>query len=466
MSSDALVLSASELRRLQAVATDSTGCSQSSLAEERERRHKLSEQRAKGWGNTIDAMRAQKADERKSRKEAAEQELKRLDLEEKRFQREKRAKALARAQKIFYESHDQVRTFKSKLMLTDVLAERAATEKFKTRKSAIIAKRDKAYYDHMCAEMKRYDDREAAKQQALHEKNMETRRILNEQMELYREKQHQRNVAQKAEAKRLEEMRKEDEERERMREVEKKERALQMTRDLVQMNEDMKVHKSKLQAIEDEKDAKIAQYAAQKEQNNKQRRQKEKERFDEMQRIKQAIIDKQTAYLEQLKAQEDAGEEAAVKQAEEDFVAKEAEKTRKREALRKDCEESCARSIARRTAEKEEAVRVEQEMLRSLKAKLDIQEQQEHKKEATRKKCAIQTERFIKKQMRSKRARELAERKDDRSYQLRTLAHEDEIEQRIREDAEKLIREYKAKGRDVTALLQELNKPDRLPNVW
>ena len=79
-------------------------------------------------------MRKKREDERIKRLEDEELERRRLDAIEFEIQQESRLKVVERANKMAYQQQDIVKAFNSKLLMSDVLAERDVQKDLKKRK--------------------------------------------------------------------------------------------------------------------------------------------------------------------------------------------------------------------------------------------------------------------------------------------------------------------------------------------
>ena len=90
-----------------------------------------SKARIANWPNTMHALRKKREEERYARLEAEELERRRIDAMEFELQQEQRMKVVQRANHKAYENQDIVKAFKSKLLMSDVLAERDVQKEHK-----------------------------------------------------------------------------------------------------------------------------------------------------------------------------------------------------------------------------------------------------------------------------------------------------------------------------------------------
>merc|ERR1712064_229447 len=88
--------------------------------------HHQSQARAKTWSNTLGGSRRKKAEDKRAKQEMEELERQKIDAEETKIQLDKRKATIDRANKLLYDESDRMKSFHSKMMLCDVLAEREA----------------------------------------------------------------------------------------------------------------------------------------------------------------------------------------------------------------------------------------------------------------------------------------------------------------------------------------------------
>merc|ERR1719387_825703 len=88
--------------------------------------HAKSQARAKTWNNTLEGSRRKKAEEKRKHLELEELERQKIDAEEAKIQLDQRKATIDRANKLLYDESDRMKSFHSKMMLCDVLAEREA----------------------------------------------------------------------------------------------------------------------------------------------------------------------------------------------------------------------------------------------------------------------------------------------------------------------------------------------------
>ncbi|OCT63568.1 coiled-coil domain-containing protein 173 [Xenopus laevis] len=110
---------------------------------EREALHLKSKEVVKNWTNTIAGMRQKRLESKKLREEKEEKEKKLIDLEEAKFQAQKRKEAIEKARLKQYYQNDKVKTFHSALLLTEVAKERELQIELKNKILAQSKKNEK-----------------------------------------------------------------------------------------------------------------------------------------------------------------------------------------------------------------------------------------------------------------------------------------------------------------------------------
>jgi hypothetical protein len=128
-------------------------------ARERQELQEKSKARIAQWPNTMHAMRRKREEERLTRLEEEELERRRIDAMEYELQQQTRLRAVERANKHAYEASDQVKAFNSKLMMSDVLAEREVQAALKKRKAEHEKRLHQEWEDLDVAKMEAFDEK-------------------------------------------------------------------------------------------------------------------------------------------------------------------------------------------------------------------------------------------------------------------------------------------------------------------
>ncbi|XP_022099019.1 coiled-coil domain-containing protein 173-like [Acanthaster planci] len=113
------------------------------LKEEKEALKKQSQEMVKNWSNTIAGQRLKKLEARAIREEKEEAERVQIDIEEAKFQAQRRKEAIEKAKTLQYYQTDRVKGFHGALLLTEVLKEREAQIDLKKQREAALSGKDK-----------------------------------------------------------------------------------------------------------------------------------------------------------------------------------------------------------------------------------------------------------------------------------------------------------------------------------
>lgn len=128
------------------------------------------------------ALRKKREEERYARLEAEELERRRIDAMEFELQQQERMKVVERANKHAYEQQDIVKAFKSKLLMSDVLAERDVQKDHKQRKLEHEKKLEKEWEELDRAKMEAYDEKVKAKLIAEFDRKQQNTKAISEQL--------------------------------------------------------------------------------------------------------------------------------------------------------------------------------------------------------------------------------------------------------------------------------------------
>ncbi len=166
-------LTVSELNRMKSQILPTEGDENKKQREEE--LHQLSRQKVQKWPDSIELVKKSQFEARK--KNFFEEEIKRrvLDEEETKYlEREKRA-VNENAAKMLFAGQDVVKSFKSGILLTDVLKEREYQKEIKRKKDEISKDIEQHWNEVEKEKMKAYDQKEKKKRE-------EEKQIRNEQM--------------------------------------------------------------------------------------------------------------------------------------------------------------------------------------------------------------------------------------------------------------------------------------------
>ena len=136
----------------------------------------------------MQAMRRKREEERYARLEEEELERRRIDAVEYALQQETRMRAVARANQMAHDSQDQVKAFKSKLLMSDVMAERETQKDLKQRKR-LHEQRVAAEWEELDRlKMEAFDEKVRQKLVDEYNRKMANSEVINEQLHEFKMK--------------------------------------------------------------------------------------------------------------------------------------------------------------------------------------------------------------------------------------------------------------------------------------
>ncbi|XP_053121104.1 cilia- and flagella- associated protein 210 isoform X2 [Hemicordylus capensis] len=159
-------------------------------AERKERKdlHLKSQALVKNWTNTIAGMSQAKLKAKKIRQEREEKEKRLIDLEEVKYQAQKRKELIEEAQNKLYHQNERVKGFHRAFLLTEVLKERDAQIEFKKKNQNLYQNMDdKIEHERQQAILK---EEEKVKEQ--HRKRLQ---LNQDQLEQIKEHEHLEELA-------------------------------------------------------------------------------------------------------------------------------------------------------------------------------------------------------------------------------------------------------------------------------
>ncbi|OLP89667.1 Coiled-coil domain-containing protein 173 [Symbiodinium microadriaticum] len=461
---EAYVITASELHRIKNaigltsdVAADSSADATQMPAKTRAQLlHEKSQARAKTWSNTLEGSRRKKAEEKRKKLEMEELERQKVDAEEAKIQLDQRRATIDRANKLLYEESDRMKSFHSKMMHCDVIAEREAQISLKGELKKLEQIRDDRFLEMEKQNYRKMLEREMKERETKEELSKIAAKAQKEQLAEYKEKRFQEVEDAMLEGELLRRKAIEDLEAERAAEKKRREMAIKAQKETQKANSYLKQIKAEDMLRQQKEEEKIQEYAQRKEKMLQLRKQKEEEVFQQKQAARNAMIDAQAKRLAEMQNSEDARVEGQVKQKE---AADEKKRLDKLEMMRRweeDIQNSRQAQIERKqnTRAREKAEDAETAKFLSEWCKvLDKQEQEENiLKDAAARKLAQEHL----KQVEISRRKKFEEKHSDKGVaeHANKVMEADTLE--FHAYAEKVIRDYSAEGKNVIPLIKEL----------
>ncbi|XP_023259287.1 coiled-coil domain-containing protein 173 [Seriola lalandi dorsalis] len=299
-------------------------------ANQREALHLQSKEAVKLWSNTIAGQRQKKLEAKKIREQIEEEKRKMTDIEEAKYQEQKRKDAIEKANTQLYYQTDRVKGLHRALLLTEVLKEREAQIEVKQRIKSASKDVDKEFTDMVKT---REDEALRQEQEKALQKKLERQAVaedLKNQIkvnEVARERQKTENKKDGEEIQRLQELYQWEQRMEDERQTEQKRNLMQAHLEHLTNRDLIRAADAQKQEAE-EKQRKLFLTAKQK--MMKLRRDKETELFREAQMQREKIMNKLTV------AQQDqsVSEEQRIAKAVAERDAKQAQRHREEEEKR------------------------------------------------------------------------------------------------------------------------------------
>lgn len=295
-----------------------------------ERIKKQSQARMRQWPDSIEMSKKNKLEARKEAFYRQEEEKRRIDEEEQKFQELEKQVVVDRANKMFFEGQDAVKSFHSKLLLADALKEREYQKEILLRKKEIEREIEEENLENLHKQIADYDKKEEDKRLEDQAKKNFRMNVVNQQLKDAKIKRIKEYQDRAIEGEVVKKRAREEVEEQKKREIEKQKNIDKMNREFVEANVELEKLKEKKRIKEQLEEKKIEEYAIKKQEMVDLRKRKEDEKFQEKQRQRQVLIDKQIEYLNNLKDKQDQILAKHIKEAEEKRNNELAEKLRKR----------------------------------------------------------------------------------------------------------------------------------------
>jgi len=420
--------------------------------------HLQSQARAKTWDNTLEGSRRKKAEDKRKKMELEELERQKIDAEEAKIQLDQRKSTIDRANKLLYDESDRMKSFHSKMMVCDVLAEREAQVSLKDELKKLEHVREDRFLEMEKQNYRKMLEREMKEKETKEELSRLAARAQKEQLAEYKEKKFREVEDQMLEGELLRRKAIEDLEAERKAERKRRGMAVQALAETQKANEYLKQIKAEDSLRQQREEEKVQQYATRKEKLLELRKQKEDEVFQQKQASRNAMIEAQARRLAEMASDEDTRIERQVAQKEADDERKRLNKEEAKRRWEEDIQKSRVAQIQRKQAEREREKSEDAETAKFLQEwckVLDRQEQEEVelKNHANRK---LSTEHKKMVEINRRKGESDKSLEGEVSISAKRAIEADTIE--FHSYAENCIRDYAAEGKNVIPLIKELRE--------
>jgi len=457
MAAAGLIITASDLDRIKSTLGANTSSSTLQAPGDRAAElHAKSQNRAKSWSNTLEGSRRKKAEEKKRRLEMEELERQRVDAEEAKIQLDQRKTTIDRANKLLHDESDRMKSFHSKMMLCDVLAEREAQVVLKDELKKLEHIREDRFLEMEKQNYRKMLEREMKEKETKEELSRIAATAQKQQLAEFKEKRFREVEDSMLEGELLRRKALEDLEGERNAERGRRDQAVRAITETMQANEYLKQVKAEEMLRQQREDGKIQEYAARKEKMLQLRKKKEEEVFQKKQQARANIIEAQAQRLAEMRNDEDERVDRQVqeKAASDDKRLK--EKMEQRAKWEADVASSRAAQLERKRAQRERERAEDVETARFLGEwckVLDKQEQQENEMRNAAERMLAQEHQ---KQVEIGRRRREEEKRQEATVSIQAKKALEADTEEFHAYAEKCIRGYSEEGKNVIPLIKEL----------
>jgi len=459
-----IVISSSELDRIQQALlpeNERPGAGKNSAKQSRERSaelHAQSQARAKLWSNTLEGSRRKKAEDKQKKLELEELERQRVDAEEAKIQLDQRKATIDRANKLLYDESDRMKSFHSKMMLCDVLAEREAQVSLKDELKKLEHVREDRFLEMQKQNYRKMLEREIKEKETKEELSRVAAKAQKEQLAEYKDKRFREVEDQMLEGELLRRKAIEDLEAERKAEQKRCSTAVQASAATQQANEYLKQIKAEDLLRQQREEEHIEAFSKRKEKLLELRKKKEEEVFQSKQDARNQMIEAQARNLQDMSQYEHARVErqAAEKDADDERkrVAKEAQKQR----WEQDIQKSRAAQIARKRSDRERGKAEDAETAKFLSEWCKVLDEQEQKEQETKNAANRKLAAEHKKMVEIQRSRGSEEKTQEAAVAMRAKKAMEADTVEFHGYAENCIREYADSGKNVAPLIKELRE--------
>lgn len=418
--------------------------------------HEKSKARAATWSNTLEGSRRKKQEDRKRALELEELERQKVDQKEAAIAMEKRRGAIERANKILYEESDRMKTFHSKMMLCDVLAEREAQVALKEELGKLEGIREERYLEMEKASYRNMLERELREKDNLGKAAKMAADMQKTQLKEATEKRLRGIEDDILEGEMLRQKAGEDLRAERLAEKKRRQQAVQALAETQKANAYLKQLRAEDELREQREEEKIREYAMKKERVLELRKKREEEVFTAKQAHKQQMIDRQVAKLAAMKSNEDERLERQVLEKEMKDEMNRLEGEERRRKWLEDIDTSRRMQVERKRAQTDREKAEENELSCFWKewcGRLDeLDEQETTQRRLAAKKLA--QEQLTQKEVRKRREEEDKRREQTVAVSAQAALEADTLE--FHQYAETQIKQYATEGKNIIPLIKEL----------
>lgn len=463
MTANVAFISTSQLNRIREQVKDKDV--ETSRDEQRRTLKELSDERASKWPNTLTAQRSRKERARQEKMAAEESERVEMDKAEAELRAEQRRMQIERANKILFDETDRVKGFHSAMLLSDVVHENNQLVGYKRQIEVLKRAQEAAFVEQQRQAQELADAAELRRMEETRKKALDTKTILIDQVEQFKDKIRAERRENKREGELIRQRALEEEEELRQKELARLARGKQLAEDTKSSNLALQGIRIKEKEKEKQAEQAIEAYAKKKAEMVAEREKREAEKRAAKEAEKKRMADRlesdfvsrmnlENKRLErdlQIAEERNAADEAARRQAIKDAIAA-CDKVNSAQLRRK------VENKVKERAEEEEEAGEWTERLKLLKEEEEIE-----KRETFGRNRQVADFQLRQAQIRARKKAEakIAELQDAAQIQLSVQEQEDIFQQYAME----CIREYEAQNKPTKPMIIHLNRKETVETM-
>ena len=386
------------------------------------------------------------------------------ELEKEYFQNEKKT-VNDRAKKLLFQNKDDIKEFRSKMLISDCMNERKYQQEIKNLQKATNDFIEEKYHAQDLENMARYDQKEKEKNDLLKKKRDEQMKVINDQMEeakFKKMREYQDRCLEGFLTKQdyLDGL-KEDE----LKAQQEKERKQKLKEDFIKGNEEAKVRKRNKKLQEIEEDRKIEEFRLKKDRLEEIKKKKAEEILKRQQEERQKMIDKQYENLLNMQKKEEKILEKHKIEDEEKRRLEEQKKLDRFNKMKREMEEDRKEQMAQKQKAKQQQKIDDNNFLDNWKMRMKQLERDEKEEYENKRKRNKEIQIYQLGQMKEKKDKQIGKKEKDQAIS-------DDTEKMLKKEKDEYMEYvlgwvdiYKKQGKDITPLMIEINKYRRRNNL-
>ena len=403
----------------------------------------------------------------KIKNEYIDEELRKRQIDEieKEFFKNEKKTVNDRAKKIAFQNQDDIKEFRSKMLVSDCMNERKYQQEIKNLQKATNDFIEEKFHQQDLENMARYDQKEKEKNDLLKKKKEEQMRIINEQMDEAKLKKMHEYQEKCLEGFLMNQDYLDGLKADELKAEEEKERKQKLKEEFIRENEEAKVRKKNRKLQEIEEDRKIEEFRAQKDRLEEIKKKKAEEILKRQQNERQKMIDKQYEQLLNMKKKEEKILDKHKKEDEEKRMLEEKKRLDRLNKMKREMEEDRKEQMAQKERLKMQQKKDDNNFLDNWKMRMKQLERDEKEEYQNKRQRNKETQIYQLNQMKEKKDKELGKKEKDKMIS-------DDTEKMLKKEKDEYMEYvlgwvdiYKKQGKDITPLMIEINKYRRRNNL-